>query len=130
MRSSLRLLVLSVSGLSCPAFLQQGALAQQPIELPGIYVQGATVAGAAICCVPRSIGDPRRPTSAGGGGIPLEKRFMPSRVVTGQQLKDQQVRNAADALRSLPGVAVSRTGSFGGFTQVRFAVPKATTRSC
>ena len=31
----------------------------------------------------------------------------------------QQVRHAADALRSLPGVSVSRTGGFGSLTQVR-----------
>ena len=40
-------------------------------------------------------------------------------VVTGEQLEQRQIRHAADALRSVPGVAVSRAGSFGGNTQVR-----------
>jgi vitamin B12 transporter len=40
-------------------------------------------------------------------------------VVTGEQLQQRQIRHAADALRSVPGVSVSRTGAFGGLTQVR-----------
>ena len=39
--------------------------------------------------------------------------------MTGDELRRQQIRNAADALRSLPGVSVSRGGSFGAQTQVR-----------
>ena len=40
-------------------------------------------------------------------------------VITGEELRAQQVRYAADALRSLPGVSVSRSGGFGNLTQVR-----------
>ena len=40
-------------------------------------------------------------------------------VVTGEQLRQRQVRHAADALRTVPGVSVSQTGDFGGLTQVR-----------
>jgi len=40
-------------------------------------------------------------------------------VVSGQQLADQQIRHAGDALRSLPGVSVSRGGSVAAQTQVR-----------
>ncbi|HEX5599071.1 MAG TPA: TonB-dependent receptor plug domain-containing protein, partial [Hyphomicrobiaceae bacterium] len=40
-------------------------------------------------------------------------------VVTGDDLQRQQIRHAADALRSLPGVSVNRTGSPAGLTQVR-----------
>jgi vitamin B12 transporter len=40
-------------------------------------------------------------------------------VVTGEQLRAQQVRHAGDALRSLPGVSVSRSGGYGSKTQVR-----------
>lgn len=40
-------------------------------------------------------------------------------VMTGEQLAKNQVRYVADALRQVPGFAVSRTGSYGGFTQVR-----------
>ena len=40
-------------------------------------------------------------------------------VVTGEELRARQVRHAAEALRSLPGVSVSRSGGFGNLTQVR-----------
>ena len=39
--------------------------------------------------------------------------------MTGADLKNQQVRNAADALRSLPGVSISRSGGAAGLTQLR-----------
>jgi vitamin B12 transporter len=40
-------------------------------------------------------------------------------VVTGRELSERQIRNAADALRSLPGVSVSRQGATGNLTVVR-----------
>ncbi|MFQ5564981.1 MAG: TonB-dependent receptor plug domain-containing protein [Paracoccaceae bacterium] len=41
-------------------------------------------------------------------------------VVTGEQLRQRQVRYVADALRQVPGLAVSRSsGSIGGLTQIR-----------
>src|SRR5690606_36762423 len=40
-------------------------------------------------------------------------------VVTGEDLQRQQIRHAADALRSLPGVSVDRAGSPAGLTPVR-----------
>ncbi len=40
-------------------------------------------------------------------------------VVTGEELKRQGVRDAAEALRSLPGVSVNRSGSVAGLTVVR-----------
>ena len=40
-------------------------------------------------------------------------------VVTGEELEQRQIRHVADALRSVPGISVSRAGSFGGNTQVR-----------
>ncbi|MEM9012417.1 MAG: TonB-dependent receptor [Pseudomonadota bacterium] len=40
-------------------------------------------------------------------------------ILTGEQLEARGTRYVADALRQVPGLAVSRTGSFGGFTQVR-----------
>ena len=40
-------------------------------------------------------------------------------VIDSEQLEMSQERYVADALRKVPGLAVSRTGSFGGFTQVR-----------
>src|SRR6185436_7777309 len=99
---------LGVVSLSNPA-ASQG-------QLPGVYVQGATL-------------ETRRPSSGKGassetapppeaandaGGVPLEQIGTAVTVVTGAQLQAQQIRHAADALRSLPGVAVSRTGSSAG----------------
>jgi len=40
-------------------------------------------------------------------------------IITREELERKQVRTVADALGSVPGVAVSRTGSYGGQTQVR-----------
>lgn len=40
-------------------------------------------------------------------------------IITGEELERRGVRYVADALRSVPGLAVSRTGSAGGFTQLR-----------
>ncbi|WP_198174258.1 TonB-dependent receptor plug domain-containing protein [Mesorhizobium xinjiangense] len=40
-------------------------------------------------------------------------------VITGEWLEANQVRYVADALRQVPGFSVSRTGSYGGLTQVR-----------
>lgn len=52
-------------------------------------------------------------------GIPLPKVGSAVTVVTGAELKAQQVRTAAEALRSLPGVSVSRQGGPQSQTVVR-----------
>lgn len=52
-------------------------------------------------------------------GVPIEKLGTSVSVVTGEQLKAQQIRHAADALRSLPGVSVSGNGGPGTLTVVR-----------
>lgn len=57
--------------------------------------------------------------SAGLTPIEQEKSGRAFTVITGEQLEKNQIRYLADALRQVPGFAVSRTGSFGGFTQVR-----------
>lgn len=51
--------------------------------------------------------------------VEQEKSGRAFTVITGEQLEKNQVRYVADALRQVPGFAVSRTGSVGGFTQVR-----------
>jgi len=51
--------------------------------------------------------------------VAQEKSGRAFTVITGEQLEKNQVRYVADALRQVPGFAVSRTGSYGGFTQVR-----------
>jgi vitamin B12 transporter len=53
--------------------------------------------------------------------MPLEPAKVGSAVsvITAGDLDTQGVQYASDALRHVPGVAVSRTGSFGGQTQIR-----------
>ncbi|NBN76747.1 TonB-dependent receptor [Microvirga tunisiensis] len=57
--------------------------------------------------------------SAGRTPLEAEKVGRATTVITGASLEKSQVRYVADALRQVPGVAVSRTGSFGGLTQIR-----------
>jgi len=60
---------------------------------------------------------------AGEGGVTvgqlLSNQGTSVTIVTGAELRAQQVRHAADALRGLPGVVVNRTGGNAGLTQVR-----------
>ena len=51
--------------------------------------------------------------------VEQEKSGRAFTVITGEQLERNQVRYVADALRLVPGFAVSRSGSVGGLTQVR-----------
>ncbi len=55
----------------------------------------------------------------GQSKIEAEKSGRAYTVITGEQLEQSQTRYVADALRQVPGFAVSRTGSYGGLTQVR-----------
>ncbi len=52
-------------------------------------------------------------------GIEAEKLGRAWTVIDGAQLEQQQIRYVSDALRQVPGLAVSRAGSAGGLTQVR-----------
>ena len=52
-------------------------------------------------------------------GVPAYTVGNAVTVVTGEELRARQIRHAAEALRSLPGVSVSRSGGFGNLTQVR-----------
>ena len=107
---------LGLSAIATPAMSQ--------VELPGIRVEGATLAGKSAPRASPQPGSeaPPQPDDAPSdtvGGIPLDKVGSAVTVITGEQLRVQQVRHAGDALRSLPGIAVSRTGSSSGVTQVR-----------
>ncbi|MDX2307442.1 MAG: TonB-dependent receptor [Hyphomicrobium sp.] len=53
------------------------------------------------------------------GGIEARKLATPISVITGAELRARQIRNAADALRSMPGVHVGSSGGGGQLTQVR-----------
>jgi vitamin B12 transporter len=108
---------LGVFSLSNPA-ASQG-------QLPGVYVQGATLetrrpsSGKGASSETASAPEAAKNGGGDAGGVPLEQIGSAVTVVTGEELRAQQIRNAADALRSLPGVAVSRTGSPASTTQVR-----------
>lgn len=56
-----------------------------------------------------------------GGLTPVEaqKYGRAASVITAEDIEARGIRHVADALRSLPGVSVSRTGSFGALTQIR-----------
>jgi vitamin B12 transporter len=92
-------------------------------RLPDIYVQGATLEAPRTARGKDASGASVAEDSKDGGGdaegVPLEKIGSAVTIITGEQLRAQQIRNAADALRSLPGVAVSRSGGAGNLTQVR-----------
>jgi vitamin B12 transporter len=120
MRSFAKCVLALASGLC--VLLPATVLAQT--QLPGIYVQGATLEA------PRAstrkgapggtaVSEEAKDSGSDAEGVPLEKIGSAVTVITGEQLRAQQVRNAADALRSLPGVAVSRSGGAGNITQVR-----------
>jgi vitamin B12 transporter len=116
---------------SAPAFaiaacvpFASDALAQQAVSLPEVTVKGATLdAKPATTSSAKSTGtaaDPgEQPARDDIGGVPLDKIGSAVTVVTGEQLRAQQIRHAGDALRSLPGVEVSRSGGYGSKTQVR-----------
>jgi len=57
--------------------------------------------------------------TAGLTPIEQEKSGRAFTVISGKELEQRQIRYVADALRQVPGFSVSRTGSFGGPTQVR-----------
>jgi len=119
---------LLLAGTSVAA-LTARAEAQQVLE--GIVIEGATLdagppvsgdGGGATGAAAEDDTDSDAVADASDGvtpGIPSEKIGSPVAVVTRQQLEAQKVRHAGEALRSLPGVHVSQSGSFGGVTQVR-----------
>jgi vitamin B12 transporter len=81
-----------------------------------------TVAPAAVPAEPVSGGaatDSTGAADASVSGLAAEKVGSAVSVVTGQDIQRQQIRTAADALRSLPGVNVSQSGTSAGLTQVR-----------
>lgn len=125
LRTGIQFAVLPGLGLSAfanPAFSQ--------VQLPGIYVEGATLekprssrgvgegAGQATRTDTPSSSDGAQPTDT-VGGVPAYTVGNAVTVVTGEELRRQQIRHAGEALRSLPGVAVGRSGGVGNFTQVR-----------
>ena len=104
------ILTLAVAAATAPTVARA-----QVIELDTIFVEGTSLEG-----TPQPVSGPGAPAAdtvpapgvGGGTGSAVT-------VVTGEQLRQSQIRHAAEALRSLPGVHVSQSGGFGSLTQVR-----------
>ncbi len=62
---------------------------------------------------------PETVVTATGLDTPSEQVGSAITVITGRKLQEQQIRFVSDALRTVPGVAVSRTSGFGSSTDVR-----------
>ena len=125
MRSSVRYRVALALGLA-PVLLPTVGLAQAP--LPPITIQGATLEAprppaskgkSAGAPAPEETKGDAKAKDDGADGVPAASVGNAVTVITREDLQRQQVRQVADALRSLPGVAVGRTGAYGNFTQVR-----------
>lgn len=78
-----------------PALAQEQPSAQTPTELKEIVI------------------------TDGLTSVELKKSGRAVTVITGAEMEKNQVRYVADALRQVPGFAISRTGSYGGLTQLR-----------
>jgi vitamin B12 transporter len=124
-----------LAGMALP-IVATPAVAQGVSELPEIVVEGATLeappakpkkttsggpaASQAPSAAAASTGDGEAQASAGiENGVPASEIGSAVSVVTGAQLRAQQIRHAADALQSLPGVSVNRQGTFNNLTVVR-----------
>ncbi len=133
------LAILTLSANVHPAIAQDAA-EEDALILPPIVVEGATLdeslqkttrepaATARSAPTRGTISEPVEAvqSSAVPGDVvtPGEARRLPTTgsavsVVTSEDLEAEQIRHAADALRSLPGVQVNQSGSFSGLTQVR-----------
>ena len=99
-----------------------GAIVRSSILLAGASVlafQSAALAqDADASSQPVTVLEPLFVT-AGRTPVEAEKSGRAFTVITGEELEANQVRYVADALRQVPGFAVSRMGSVGGLTQVR-----------
>jgi len=83
-------------GTAAPMLLAGDVLAQEVVELEGIVIESAGLS-------------PQDAATLGSA----------STVITGEELERRQIRHAGEALRTVPGLALSRSGGVGSQTQVR-----------
>lgn len=129
-----RRLAVASTGMTCVLAYGLAPADAQEVRLPGITVEGATLSRPAAPRASRPAPAPSASTPAvepaeampaemaGDGddvGVPAAEIGSSVTVVTGQELRDRQIRNAADALQSLPGVHVSRNSTPASVTEVR-----------
>ena len=110
--------------------------AQEATELPPIVVEGATLEAPPVkrkkkapaaqpgegegqpAAAKESDGEGQSETGS-VDGVPIDQVGSAVSVVTGTDLRNQQIRRAADSLQSLPGVSVSTQGTPNNLTVVR-----------
>lgn len=135
--SSRRRLVDGALFLASLSMLAFEARAQSAQELPPLIVEGASIS---VRPIPKRSAEPAvapasQPGSGGasGGagdgvaasdsvpeqGILVSNQGTAVTIVTADDMRRQQIKHAADALRSLPGVSVSRSGGPQSITSVR-----------
>ena len=83
------------------------------IAMSIVHPIAATAAEAPVKRLPELV------VSASRVPVPAKEIGSAVTVITGAELKQRQIRVVSDALRDVPGLAVSRTGPVGAFTQVR-----------
>ena len=116
--SSLKLSLLGLAALIADA----ASAAAQTIQLPAIRVEGATLEARPVARPAPGPGEAtpsNEAPTADAAGVPRDMLGTAVTVITGDELRARQIRQVADALRSLPGVSVNRSGAFGNITQVR-----------
>lgn len=109
----------SVSTNRPPARNRSRRLLRAGLTLPLIVLSPLAVASAeetdsedATRLAPLSVSAARSP-------VPIETVGSAVTVITADQIEALQIRQVDDALRLVPGLAVSRTGSVGGLSQIR-----------
>lgn len=116
-----RLSLAALTATSACALSTAAALAQTT-ALPGIVVQGTTIAAPPVApgpAVPASRPVAPAALEPEAGGIPIDRTGTAVNVITGEELRRTQVRTVGEALRGAPGISVSRTGGASGLTVVR-----------
>lgn len=81
--------------------------------------QGSSGAPAAVAGATPEAASSEPAEAPGSAAVPRSEQGTAVSVVTGDDLRARQITHAADALRSLPGVYVSRSGGVGNETVVR-----------
>ena len=100
-----------------------------PYQSSGCLIRGLTklsaIAMVACCQVAPAAAEegverlPEVVVSASRVPLPAKEIGSAVTVITAEDLERKQVRSGSDVLREVPGVAVSRSGAVGAFTQVR-----------
>ena len=96
-----------------PSWLVSGLTTVSVVAMLVSYPHGRAVAEEGVQQLPETVVSASR--------IPVLSESVGSAVtvITGEELERRQVRLVSDVLRDVPGLAVSRSGGAGTFTQVR-----------